>query len=87
MRVTEDITLGETTFHKDDVIAVIEIKSTTDIDYFWNRFSVAKSDIKKHIGTDICKLLACDIVETVLDLGVYRSKLKKAKSEEVRNRI
>lgn len=28
-----------------------------------------------------------DIIETVLDMGVYRSELKKAKSEEERKRI
>ncbi|MEM3426517.1 MAG: hypothetical protein QXI42_12065, partial [Thermoproteota archaeon] len=52
MKATEEITLGETTFYEGDVIAIIEVKSTTDIDYFGDRFSVAKSDLKKHIGLD-----------------------------------
>lgn len=41
MKATEDITLGGTIFHKGDVIAIIEVKSTTVTNYFGSRFNEA----------------------------------------------
>ncbi|MGQ9597451.1 MAG: hypothetical protein ACUVQY_05790 [Thermoproteota archaeon] len=64
MKAKEKIMLGGKTFGESDVIAIIEVKSTTYTDneeILMDRFNKAMEDLKKHIGLDEYETAQCGV--------------------------
>ncbi len=85
MRAKGEVTIGKSKFHAGEVIAIIEVKSTTDTvseSNFLDRFKDAKDSLKNHINLDEYKkaqfgvaiAFAYDPVDMLSD-GTYPSEV------------